>query len=111
MRSYETLSRTHPSITAYKLYYAQCLQKLGDEEGALQACQVITDRHFTPQTLQLRASIKYNTGDLEGCKMLIEEETSFLGNRAEGTDIPAEAEDQLVNLACLLYKVRFLQMI
>lgn len=43
------------------------------------------------QVLKLQAAIKFETGDVQGCRLLV--------NQADGSD-----PDTLVNQACLLYK-------
>ncbi|KAJ3278898.1 Tetratricopeptide repeat protein 30A, partial [Borealophlyctis nickersoniae] len=117
---YEQLVRHFPEADEYRLYYAQSLYKAGQYVPAQKACQTIENPEMGDkvhhgsfsvhgsvrcislinglsvvgifeQILKLQAAIKYETEDISGCKLLIDQSRS---------DDP----DTMVNQACLLFK-------
>ncbi|KAJ3392309.1 Tetratricopeptide repeat protein 30A [Lobulomyces angularis] len=88
---YEQLVQYFPDVAEYRLYYAQSLYKSGQYQPAQKGCQSIDNPEFGHKVLCLQAAIKYETNDLAGCKLLIDQS-------------PQDDPETMINQGCLLYK-------
>ncbi|KAI9159576.1 hypothetical protein H9P43_008916 [Blastocladiella emersonii ATCC 22665] len=88
---YEELVKYYPDVDEYKLHYAQALYKAGQYPAAQDACQAIGNPQFSEQIKRLQAAIKYESDDVTGCRVLIDQ-------------CAQDDVDTIFNQACLLYK-------
>eukprot|EP00794_Sanderia_malayensis_P009076 gene9076-10045_t len=88
---YEQLTKLHPEIEDYKLYYAQSLNKAFETQEAMKVTHQIENPNMQTKLLKLQASIKYSEDDTQGAQSLVEQ-------------IPSDDPDSEVNFGCLLYK-------
>lgn len=89
--SYEQLTKYHPEIEEYKVYYAQSLYKAGMYPEATKASLSVEDPQYTYRMLHLKASIKYEQDDLPNTKGFVDK------------CLPDDP-DTVVAQGCILYK-------
>lgn len=89
--SYETLVRLFPGVDEYRLYYSQCLYKIGQLQAAFKMSSSITTSEMQSQVCSLQSALKFELNDVPGCKMIISES-------------PATS-DRLIDSASILFKV------
>eukprot|EP01059_Diplonema_ambulator_P006393 TRINITY_DN16110_c0_g1_i1.p1 TRINITY_DN16110_c0_g1~~TRINITY_DN16110_c0_g1_i1.p1 ORF type:complete len:673 (+),score=213.55 TRINITY_DN16110_c0_g1_i1:74-2092(+) len=70
---YEQLTKICPYVDEYQIYYAQTLYKAGQYNDAIKACSAIDQQKHGMELQKLQASIKYEQGDLTGCRSHIEQ--------------------------------------
>lgn len=88
---YEQLTKLHPEVENYKVYYAQCLYKGVELQEAMKVTHQIESQTMQDKILKLQAAIRYSEDDLQGAQALVEQ-------------IPAEDSDTDINMGCLLFK-------
>eukprot|EP00899_Mesostigma_viride_P015377 jgi/Mesvir1/23840/Mv10645-RA.1 len=86
---YETLSKEHPEVQEYKVYYAQSLYKASMYAEAAKAATQVDG--FKRRMINLQAAVKYEQDDVAGCKALLDE-------------CPADDPETVINMGCVLYK-------
>jgi len=69
--SYAKLVRLYPLIGEYRVYHCQSLLKAGDVEEARRVEAQIDSNQRTQHELMLEVSIKFEDGDLNGCKTVL----------------------------------------
>eukprot|EP01084_Bolivina_argentea_P067240 122500_1 len=96
---YEKLTKYYPYVEEYRLYYVQSLWKAGLYDEAFRTSQssyIITQKH-QQQMLFMRASIKYEIDDLNGCLSILNSNNNNYSN--EELNI-----EYMIGKACVLFK-------
>ena len=65
---YEDLTTLYPNIDEYKLYYGQCLYKIGQYEDALKVTGAIQGKDYQKELILLYAYIRYEMDELQHAK-------------------------------------------
>ncbi|EPZ31340.1 hypothetical protein O9G_000985 [Rozella allomycis CSF55] len=89
---YETLINYYPDYEEYKLYFAQCLYKIGDYEGTRRIVSSIVQEDLLTDSLKLLAAAHFEADDISSCKKTMEK-------------LPTGDIDSLINNACIAQKL------
>lgn len=73
VRLYEQLTKLHPDVQEYRIYFAQSLYKAGLYPEATRACFQVDDPQYAQRMAMLQASIKYQQDDLRACESLADQ--------------------------------------
>jgi len=96
---YEKLTRYYGYVEEYRVYYVQSLWKAGLYDDAIRASQSasIISPKYRQQMLFLRASIKYEVDDLNGCLSILNSSSS--SKHSEELNI-----EYMIGRGCTLFK-------
>lgn len=85
--------RLFPEVDEYRLYYSQCLYKIGQLQAAFKMSSSITSKELKSKVCSLQSGIKFELNDIPGCKEVM-------------SDSPMNT-DKLIDTASILFKVQF----
>jgi len=91
MSSYEVLVRLFTDVDEYRLYYSQCLYKIGQLQASFKMSSSITSPDLLAKVCSLQSAIKFEMSDIAGCQ-------TIMNGSPDNTD-------KLIDTASILFKV------
>lgn len=80
-----------PEVDEYRLYYSQCLYKIGQLQTAFRMASSITAQELMAKVCSLQSAIKFEMNDLTGCLLIM-------------NDAP-QTTDKMIDTASIMFKV------